>query len=119
MHWLSIIPVTHALKPTFQNKLSHFFGYSSRLEKLNATNQPSCDLEDLQPISKTTTEPSRSVGKPLQSISEQSTALEVLCNHSAKHQLAAGTVCNQLATHQPPLLESQKYRSLKPFVNAF
>jgi hypothetical protein len=119
MHWLSIIPVTHALKPTFQNKLSHFFGYSSRLEKLNATNQPSCDLEDLQPISKTTTEPSRSVGKPLQSISEQSTALEVLCNHSAKHQLAAGTVCNQSATHQPPLLESQKYRSLKPFVNAF
>jgi hypothetical protein len=57
MHWLSIMPVTHALKPTFQNKLSHFFGHSSRLEKLNATNQPSCDLEDLQPISKTTTEP--------------------------------------------------------------
>jgi len=35
----------------------------------------SCDLEDLQPISETTTEPSRSVGKPLQPISEQSTAL--------------------------------------------
>jgi hypothetical protein len=78
MHWLSIMPVTHALKPTFQNKLSHFFGHSSRLEKLSATNQPSCDLEDLQPISKTTTEPSRSVRKPLQPISEQSTALEVL-----------------------------------------
>jgi hypothetical protein len=57
MNWLSIMPVTHALKPTFQNKLSHFFGHSSRLEKLNATNQQSCDLEDLQPISKTTTEP--------------------------------------------------------------
>jgi hypothetical protein len=94
MNWLSIMPVTHALKPTFQNKLSHFFGHSSRLEKLNATNQPSCDLEDLQPISKTTTEPSWSVRKPLQPISEQSTALEVLCNHSAKHQPAAGTVCN-------------------------
>jgi hypothetical protein len=52
MHWLSIMPVTHALKPTFQNKLSHFFGHSSRLEKLDATNQPSYDLEDLQPISK-------------------------------------------------------------------
>jgi len=39
---------------------------------LNATNQPSCDLEDLQPISETTTEPVR---KPLQPISEQSTAL--------------------------------------------
>jgi len=37
------MPVTHALKPTFQNKLSHFFGYSSRLEKLGTTNQPSCD----------------------------------------------------------------------------
>jgi hypothetical protein len=91
MHWLSIMPVTHALKPTFQNKLSHFFGYSSRLEKLNATNQQSCDLEDLQPISKTTTKP---VWKPLQPISEQSTELEVLCNHSAKHQPAAGAVCN-------------------------
>jgi hypothetical protein len=80
------------------------------------TNQPSCDLEDLQPISKTTTEPVR---KPLQPISEQSTALEVLCNHSVKHQLAAGTVCNQSATLQPPLLELKEYRSLKPFVNAF
>jgi hypothetical protein len=45
MHWLSIMPVTHALKPTFQNKLSHFFGHSSRLEKLDATNQTSCDLK--------------------------------------------------------------------------
>jgi hypothetical protein len=91
MNPFSVLYVTHALKPTFQNKLSRFFGYSSRLEKLDATNQPSCDLEDLQPISKTTTEP---VGKPLQPISEQSTALEVLCNRSAKHQPAAGTVCN-------------------------
>jgi hypothetical protein len=72
MHWLSIMPVTHVLKPTFQNKLSHFFGYSSRLEKLGTTNQPSCDLEDLQPISRTSTEPVR---KSLQPISEQSTAL--------------------------------------------
>jgi hypothetical protein len=68
MNWLSIMPVTHALKPTFQNKLSHFFGHSSRLEKLDATNQPSCDLKDLQPISRTTTEPVR---KPLQPISER------------------------------------------------
>jgi hypothetical protein len=78
MHWSSIMPVTHALKPTFQNKLSHFFGHSSRLEKLNATNQPSCDLEDLQPISKLQPSRARSVGKPLQPISEHSTALEVL-----------------------------------------
>jgi hypothetical protein len=70
----------------------------------------------MQPISRTSTEPVR---KPLQPISEHSTALEVLCNHSAKHQLAAGTVCNQSATLQPTLLESQEYLSLKPFVNAF
>jgi hypothetical protein len=57
MNQFSVLYVTHTLKPTFQNKLSHFFGHSSRLEKLDATNQPSCDLEDLQPISKTTTEP--------------------------------------------------------------
>jgi hypothetical protein len=102
MNWLSIMPVTHALKPTFQNKLSHFFEYSSRLEKLNATNQPSCDLEDLQPISKTTTEPVR---KPLQPISEQSTALgEVLRNHSAKHQPAAGrSATNQRRFNRPCL----------------
>ena len=42
----------------------------------------------VQPISEMTTEPVR---KPLQPISEQSTALgEVLRNHSAKHQPAAG-----------------------------
>jgi hypothetical protein len=104
MHWLSIMPVTHALKPTFQNKLSHFFGHSSRLEELGATNQRNGNRAG------------RSGRQPL---SEQSTSLEVLCNHLAKHQLAAGTVFNQSATLQPPLLESQKYRSLKPFVNAF
>jgi len=85
------MPVTHALKPTFQNKLSHFLGNSSRLEKLNATNQPSCDLEDLQPISKTTTEP---VGKPLQPISEKSTALEVLLQPLSEASTGCRTVCN-------------------------
>jgi len=49
----------------------------------------------MQPISGTSTEP---VGKPLQPISEQSTAPEVLCNHSAKHQPARGNGL-QLISH--------------------
>jgi hypothetical protein len=85
MHWLSIMPVTHALKPTFQNKLSHFFGNSSRLEKLDATSPAKLRLENLQPISKTTTEPvgrealatnQRTInctGRALQPLSEAST----------------------------------------------
>jgi hypothetical protein len=61
-----------------------------------ATNQPSCNLEDLQPISKPSTAPNRSVGKPLQPISEQPTALEVL----ATTQRSINRLREQSATNQ-------------------
>jgi hypothetical protein len=83
------MPVTHALKPTFQNKLSHFFGHSSRLEKLgcnqsaelqlsrsgspcnqSANNQPHWEVL-LQPLS----EASTGCGNGLQLISDAATAL--------------------------------------------
>jgi hypothetical protein len=73
MNWLSIMPVTHALQPTFQNKLSHFFGYSSRLEKLGATNQRTINRTEgaLQLLS----EASTGCGNGLQPISYASTAI--------------------------------------------
>jgi hypothetical protein len=79
------MPVTHALKPTFQNKLSHFFGHSSRLEKLGATNQ------------RMTTEP---VGKPLQPISEQSTALGGALQPLSEASTGCGNGL-QLISHAP------------------
>jgi hypothetical protein len=73
MNQFSVLYVTHALKPTFQNKLSHFFGHSSRLEKLNATNQRTINRTGgaLQPLS----EASTGCGNGLQLISDASTAL--------------------------------------------
>jgi hypothetical protein len=70
----------------------------------------------MQPISRTSTEPVR---KPLQPISEQSTALGGALQLLIEASTGCGTVCNQSAKLQPPLLGSQKYLSLKPFVNAF
>jgi hypothetical protein len=95
MHWLSIMPVTHALKPTFQNKLSHFFGYSSRLEKLDcnqpaklqlgrtATNQQNFNrakpvgLEALVINQRTTNRAGRGASQPL---SKASTSYGRVCN---------------------------------------
>jgi hypothetical protein len=75
MHWLSIMPVTHALKPTFQNKLSHFFGHSSRLEKLDATN-PQTTTEPVGREALATNQRTiNRTGGALQPLSEASTAI--------------------------------------------
>jgi len=82
------MPVTHALKPTFQNKLSHFFGYSSRLEKLDATNQQNYNRAGREALainqrtinrtggaSQPLSEASTGCGIDLQLISDASTAI--------------------------------------------
>jgi hypothetical protein len=94
MHWSSIMPVTHALKPTFQNKLSHFFGYSSRLEKLDC-NQPAKLQLGRPATNQQTFNRAKPVGLEALATNQRTTnRTGGACNHSAKHQPAAGTVCN-------------------------
>jgi hypothetical protein len=66
-------------KPTFQNKLSHFFGHSSRLEKLNATNQQNFNRAGLESLAANQRTINRT-GRCLQPLSEASTGCGTVCN---------------------------------------
>jgi hypothetical protein len=112
MHQLPFVLVAHALKPTFQNRLSRFLGIAKTGKN-----------EDAQLVSETNSQaPSQTLCRtpnPVKLVRKKPSR-NLSVNISAQLISESSTGCNESATQQPPVPEAQENRAVKELlVNAF